>query len=445
MTTEIHERNWTRLKELKAVMPPRVLITTFGSLGDIHPYIALSLGLQQRGFEPIFATSEYYREKITSLGIPFRSIRPDHPGESEAKEWMKRLMDLNRGSEYVVREYIAPVINETYADTLAAAEGVDLLVSHPLTYATPIVAEQKKLPWVSTMLSPIGFFSASDPPVIGPIQFLSPLRVLGPIFWGPLFSLAKWVAKDWVKPVVELRHRLGLPPSKESPLFEGQNSPYLVLSMFSKSLAKPAKDWPQQAQVTGFCFYDMSDRAVISPELSAFLDAGDPPIVFTLGSAAVLDAGSFYEQSAKAAEAMGRRAVLLVGSDAANRPQKVPASIFVADYAPYSKIFPRAAAIVHQGGVGTTSQAMRSGRPMLVMPYAHDQPDNADRVKRLGVARSIPRAKYNAVSAQRELSILLGDSRYSTKAEEVGVAVRAEDGVAAACEAIESTFFAKHR
>src|ERR1019366_7653591 len=106
------------------------------------------------------------------------------------------------------------------------------------------------------------------------------------------------------------------------------------------------------------------------------------------------------------------------------------------DYAPYSELFPRAAAIVHQGGVGTTAQAMRSGRPMLVMPYSHDQPDNAQRLTRLGIARSISRHRYNPARAAAELAHLLNNPAYSQRASEVAQQVRQEDGVRAACDAL---------
>ena len=108
------------------------------------------------------------------------------------------------------------------------------------------------------------------------------------------------------------------------------------------------------------------------------------------------------------------------------------------DYAPYSELFPRAAAIVHQGGVGTTAQAMRSGRPMLVMPYSHDQPDNAERLKRLGIARSISRHRYNPARAAAELGHLLDNPAYSQRASEVGDQMRQEDGVRVACDALEA-------
>ena len=141
-------------------------------------------------------------------------------------------------------------------------------------------------------------------------------------------------------------------------------SPELVLATFSSVMAAPQPDWPPQTVQTGFPFYEgESGNAGLDPALSAFLDAGDPPLVFTLGSSAVMDAGGFYAESAEAARHLGRRALLLVGRDPRNRPAKLPAGVVAFEYAPYSQVFPRAAAIIHQGGIGTTAQALRAGRP----------------------------------------------------------------------------------
>jgi UDP:flavonoid glycosyltransferase YjiC (YdhE family) len=155
-------------------------------------------------------------------------------------------------------------------------------------------------------------------------------------------------------------------------------------------LAKPQPDWAANTVITGFTFYDGSqDRTELTQELKQFLDAGEPPIVFTLGSAAVLDPGNFYQESIQAAKQLNRRAVLLIGKN--TPPKNLSEDILAVNYAPYSQIFPHACAIVHQGGIGTTAQALRAGRPTLVMPYSHDQPDNAARVNRLGTSRTIPR------------------------------------------------------
>jgi rhamnosyltransferase subunit B len=149
-------------------------------------------------------------------------------------------------------------------------------------------------------------------------------------------------------------------------------------------------------------------------------------------------AGDFYEQSAAAAEILNRRAVLLIGSDPHNKPRRrLSEKICVAAYAPYSKIFPRAAAIIHQGGVGTTAQALKAGRPMLVMPYSHDQPDNARRVRHLGVAKVIQRKAYTAELAAARIQRLLETKSYARRAIEVARVVASENGIKAACDALE--------
>src|SRR6516162_5176684 len=415
----------------------RIVLTTFGSLGDLHPYIAVALGLQARGHEAVIATSGYYRQKIEALGLGFRAVRPDHPDPEADPELMRRIMDRRTGSAFVIRDLMMSVLWESYEDTLAAAAGADLLVSHMLTFTTRLVAEKRGIPGHPPFLQPLGLFSVYDPPVVPQAPFLAKLRFLGPVFHRLLFRCARRSVRSWSEPWHRLRAEVGLPATSESPLFEGQYSPLLVLAMFSKLLADKQPDWPQQAVITGFPFYDRDGEGGMPPELVRFLDAGPPPLVFTLGSSAVLDAGPFYEHSVAAAKRLGRRAVLLVGKNPRNQPASLPDGVVAFAYAPYSELFPRAAAIVHQGGIGTTAQAMRSGHPMLVMPYAHDQPDNAGRVTRLGIARTIARHRYTPARAAAELRHLLDNPAYSQRASTVGEKVRQEDGVRAACEALE--------
>jgi UDP:flavonoid glycosyltransferase YjiC (YdhE family) len=415
----------------------RIVLTTFGSLGDLHPYLAVALGLQARGHDAVVATSGYYREKVEGLRLGFRAVRPDRPDLDADPTLMRRVMDRRQGSDYVVRGLMMPALRESYEDTLAAADGADLLVSHMLTFTARLVAERRGIPWASTMLQPLGFFSAYDPPVLPPAAFLSKFRFLGPAFHRALFWCVRRRVRSWVEPWYRLRAEIGLPPTPDNPLFHGQHAPALVLALFSKVLADKQPDWPPQTVLTGFPFFDQGGEAGMPAELARFLDAGPPPIVFTLGSSAVLDAGAFYDDSATAARLLGRRAVLLVGSDPRNRPAALPDGVAAFEYAPYAELFPRAAAVVHSGGIGTTAEAMRAGRPMLVIPYAHDQPDNAARVTRLGIAATIPRDRYTPARAAAALRRLLDDPTCGKRAAEAGAAIRGEDGVRAACDALE--------
>src|SRR5437763_84453 len=181
----------------------RIVLTTFGSLGDLHPYIAVALGLQARGHEAIIATFPQYQQKIESCGIGFHAVRPDGVDlETDPNgEAMRRSMDQRKGSEYVIREFMMPVLHESYEDTLAAAEGADLLVSHFLTFTTRLAAEKKGIPWAASFLQPLGFFSGYDPPVLPQIPFLSKLRFLGPAFHRALFGLGKWSCCSWCEPL----------------------------------------------------------------------------------------------------------------------------------------------------------------------------------------------------------------------------------------------------
>jgi UDP:flavonoid glycosyltransferase YjiC (YdhE family) len=145
--------------------------------------------------------------------------------------------------------------------------------------------------------------------------------------------------------------------------------------------------------------------------------------------------GRFYEESITAAKLLNRRAVLLI--DRNTPPNNLSEDIIAVSYAPYSQIFGRACAIVHQGGIGTTAQALCAGRPTLVMPYSHDQPDNAARVERLGTSRMILRKEYSAVRVAKKLRQLLGNPNYAVKAAKIASIIQAENGVKVACDAIE--------
>jgi UDP:flavonoid glycosyltransferase YjiC (YdhE family) len=413
----------------------RIVITTIGSLGDLHPYIAVARGLQARGHESILATSECYRQKIEALGIGFRPVRPDSAWISDP-ETMQRYMHLRLGLVRLARELALPALRDSYADTLAAVEGADLLVSQ-YSLAARLVAEKTGIAWASTIHMPLFFFSAHDLPVIPALPVATQkLRGLGPLFWGPVLQLAKRATRFVARPWYDLRSELGLPPTTEANPLGDSHSPRLVLALFSKLLADSQPDWPPQTVITGFPFYDEEGGAGLPPAVSHFLDDGPPPIVFTLGSAVATNAGRFFEYSAAAAKILGRRAILIL-KDPRNRLSSLPEGVAAFDYAPFSALFPRAAAIVHHGGVGTTGLAMRAGRPSLVMPCAWDQPDNAERVVRLGIARRISIRRYTPVRVAAELRQLLDNPEYAQRAQRVGGQIQEEDGVRAACDAIE--------
>ena len=424
---------------------PRFLLTTFGSLGDLHPYIAVGIGLRARGHEVTIATSAAYRAKVEGEGLYFHEVRPDISVLVQSPDEVARAFHPRTGSEYVIRKMVMPYLEQSYEDLKGIARDADLIVGHPIAFATPIVAEQLGKPWISVVLQPSMMHSAIDPPCVSGHPYLEWFRGFGPGFWRQFWRLSKRVIRGWGKPINQMRRRLGM-PEVPNPVLDDMFSPYGTQAWFSKVLAQPRADWPAKTSVTGFAFYDKSEPGVeLSAELGRFLDAGPPPVVFTLGSSAVFDAGKFYTESAKALRLLGRRGVLLIGKDSRNTPTNpLPESVMTAEYAPYSELFPRAAAIVHQGGAGTTAQALRAGVPMCVVPFSHDQPENARCCARLGVARIVTRGSYRGTRVAGELERLLTDGSYSKAAREAAMEMSKEDGVSAACEGLERavSFFA---
>jgi len=419
----------------------RVVLSTWGSFGDLHPYMALGLELQRRGHDARIATLASYRQHVEGAGLGFHPVGPDiSPDDPKARDIVRALLDPKIGPEYLFEEVLGPYLRQGYEELFAAVRadgGADLLVTHQIPNTGPIVAEVTGIRWVSGILVPMSFLSAYDPPTPPQAPGLRRLAALHPVLGRALNSLGRRMTHSWAAPIYKLRKDLGLPRGG-SPVFEGQHSPTLVLALVSRVFAQKQCDYPPQAVITGFAFYDAADQRPPSPELLRFLDSGEPPILFTLGSAAVWVADDFYQRSIDAARAVGRRALLLVGEDDGKlRAQGLPDTIGVFAYAPHGYVMPRASVIVHQGGVGTTAQALRAGRPMLVVPFGQDQPDNARRCVELGVGRTIARKHYKSAAVAAELSRLMSDSSYASRAADASAIVTSERGVVTACDAIE--------
>jgi UDP:flavonoid glycosyltransferase YjiC (YdhE family) len=420
----------------------RVILSNIGTFGDVNPLIAIALELKRRGHVPVLAVPAVFAGKIRPLGIEFHAVRPDIDPSNTAL--VEMIYDVRKGTERGLREFLFPALRATYEDLLNAAtmpERADLLLLGELNYAGPLVADVTGIKWASYVLAPMSFFSGFDPPVLPMYPDLARADRTVPGLGRAIKGLARFVSRNWSQPIYDLRRELGLGRGS-NPLFDGKHSPGLVLALFSRLLGKEQKDWPAHTRITGFCYYDADAGNLALPaHLEEFLGAGPPPVVFTLGSAAVLAAGKFYEYSAKAAVRLGVRAVLLIGSDERNRPaEALPESICMAQYAPFSALFKRAAMVVHQGGVGTTAQCLRAGKPMLIMPYSHDQPDNGRRMRRLGVARVMQRGSYTPLRVARVLQSMLEDPALARRAAEVAGQLAHEDGIGTACDALEALF-----
>lgn len=422
--------------------PARILLVTFGSLGDLFPYLALAGGLRRRGHEAVIATTRWHRERVESMGFPFYAIRPEMEMEedsAEGAELMRKIMDGRRGPTFIIRKIMMPGLREQFADVDAVMGSLrpDVVVSHPIAYAAPLAAERRRLPWVGTALQPMVILSRYDLPIPPGASWAGGLRRLGPGVGRVVTGAVRAISSGWFAELETLRRELELPP-RGHPQFDAQFSPDLNLGLFSGALCPPQPDWPGNLVLTGFPWEEAGEETALPEEVERFLSGGEPPVVFTLGSSAVRVGGDFYLESAAACRTLGRRALMLTGRPGWNRLPRPDPDILVADYLPHSLVFDRAAAIVHQGGIGTTAQALRAGKPMLVVPFSHDQEDNGRRVERLGAGRVLPREAYRASRVARDLRWLLESPAIARRAGEVGIRVRSERGVERACEALLS-------
>lgn len=418
----------------------RIVLATAGSLGDLHPFIALGKALQARGFRAAIASSEEYRAKVEAEGLVFHAVGPSL-ARLTADLGMS-LADITRAVtrsdrflfERIMLPYLAPGAREL----IAAADGCVAIAGSTFAAGAAMAAEHLNVPFVPVALQPTVVMSAFDPPFMPSAPWLAPTRG-GPklLLNRATLALGRATTAHWKRPINVVRQSLGLGPTDLNPVFDGVRAGQLSLGLYSPLLSPRQPDAPAQFRVAGYAAYD-SDAggpSALPPALTAFLDQGSAPIVFTLGSAAVNIPGDFYVQSLAAARRLGRRAVLLVGPDGDLSVADGP-DVAAASYAPFSLLFPRADAIVHQGGVGTTQQALRAGRPQLVVPHLGDQYDNGARVQRLGCGTTISRSGYRPDRIVPALEGLLTGPATAARAVAVGEDARMEDGAARGAELI---------
>lgn len=420
---------------------PRILLATLGSLGDLHPYIAVGKALLARGQHVRLATSIDYRTRVEAAGLEYAPLAPSLAELGDRERIAQRFFDPLRGPRRLIDEMVMAPLRRAYGDMRAAAEGVALAVCHPITPTLPLIAETRGLPWLSSVLAPYSLFSTTDPSVIPSLEWLHRLAHCGAWPYTLMLDFVRANMRRWERPLHTLRAELGLKFAKGSLLMDGQFSPRGTLALFDPVLVVPQPDWPARTTVCGAALHDAADpedaitaSGAVLEALEQFLAAGPPPVVFALGSSAVWLARYYWQHAIAACQTLGIRGLLLTGMPL---EQRLPASVAAFNYLPYSSVFPRAAAIVHQAGIGTLSYALRSGRPQLLTPAGFDQPDNAARAARLGVGRVLPfRRAQSATRLARELRALLGNPVHAKVAAEIANKLRGVDGAAAAAQHI---------
>jgi rhamnosyltransferase subunit B len=414
----------------------RILLASWGSSGDLIPFLSLGAALRARGHGVTLVGNPEWEARAAAAGLRFVAAYREM-AVSPLEAHPEIVGDHNFGLtsfRLLLENAIVPILGETMAALEREAVGHDLLVAHHFVFPAALVHEKTGIPWATVALAPGVTPSAEDLPAGSLFQAGSgPLaRLLQRLVWKMgTHALARIVDP----PLNRLRAAHGLPPFRDH-MFAARSA-RLVLHLYSRHFAPPPRDWDGRHAVTGFCF----DDAPVPPlpeAVERFLAAGPPPRLFTLGTTVVAHPRDFYRAAAASVAGGAERAILLVGREG-NVPADVSPNVLAVDYLPHRAILPRCAAAAHQCGVGTLAEVLRAGIPAVACPFAFDQPNNAARLARLGVAR-IARPSRRTAAGFRAAFAALEQGKAPRLARELAERINAEDGPARACAEIERRF-----
>jgi UDP:flavonoid glycosyltransferase YjiC (YdhE family) len=376
------------------------ILASMGSDGDVYPFVALASTLRARGHRVTLAANEQYEAFARRQGFAFRALVSD-------EEWKQLLTTPDVWhpvkSAFVGARWVLPLLERQY-NLLSelARDGEAVLVAYPPVFAARLVQEKLSRPMASIVLMPWMVLSALAPPALA----------------GP-FNLPRWTPRpvvnlDWRlleavsdvllgRPLNRVRRSLDLPPVRRVPRW--LLSPQLAIGLFPAWYAPPQTDWPPQLRLAGFPMFDGRSEDSLPRDVAEFCDGGPPPVAFTFGSG-MMHAARTFRAGVEACEMLGARGIFLTKFPE-QLPAPLPPSVHASRYAPFSQLFPRCAGVVHHGGVGTTSHALRAAIPQLILPMAWDQPDNAARVKRLGVGDRIHSSTSGAQIARALARVMM--------------------------------------
>lgn len=409
----------------------RFLLTPVGSSGDTHPFIGIGRALRARGHEVILFGAEPQRAVVEKSGlvfVPTITTEQYHAATMNPDLWHPR-----RGLATVLK-LTGPSMESSLASLAAHyVPGRSMLVGHPLGFHTRIFEDQTGAPAATIHLAPSSIRSSYQIPALPPGVDISWLPLwLKHAFWALIDRVA--IDPLIVPDVNSLRAKLGLPPVRR--IFRDWiNSPRLVIGLFPDWFGPRQPDWPASFRHASFPLWDDAEDASVDAELAAFLDQGSPPVIASPGTAN-RHATTFFAAIQAALTRLGRRGLFLTGYPE-QLPPDLPGTTLVRRYAPFSTVLPRAAAFVHHGGIGTLAQGLAAGKPQLIMPMAFDQPDNALRAARLGVARWLSPGKFTAERVTSALAALMEDSAVATAAAASRDRLRTLNGIETACDLLE--------
>lgn len=415
----------------------RIVLTTFGSSGDINPFIAMALELRTRGHEVVFAIERFFQPLVESLGFAVRPLT----GSAETallgheRRLYGKLTPIS-SVRAIVNHAILPPLRAKVEELRDICAESDVLVSAAVQLAASFAADLTGIPWASVVLTPVTLPSVhTEPqPLLAPVP---PALQL----WANRVSWAFGKAamrQVFDAPVNRVRAEFGLPPRRDL-AFTGNLSRTLTALAVSPAFAPPQPDWPPYVRETGFCYWDRPTGWEPSPELTAFLSAPGPVVAASSGSMGpVVREGfrAFFATSIASIRRAGARA-LVIGAAEGTLPDPLSEGVLALDFAPFSWLYPRVAAVIHHGGIGTTAQALRAGTPALVVPWGADQYYAGAQVQRVGTGRWLQRQFYTVERGARALQALLTDPGYRARAQAIAARIARENGPATFADALE--------
>jgi rhamnosyltransferase subunit B len=415
----------------------RFLVFPFGSSGDVFPFVGIAAALRERGHDVTCFANDHFQHVVERAEVPYAVWGKgddyvhlmDHPD----------LWHPLRGVGLIFREGIARAIREQYdlirdeqTRSRRIGEEPPVVIHNSLGVGALVARERLGVPAITLQLQPSTLWSEYESPKLAKVS-------CGPRTPRWLKRFQYWLGvRCFVDPaacpvVNGFRSELGLPPIRM--ITRWWNSPDGVVCLFPKWYGPPQPDWPRPLAVSEFPLWDTGNTVQLDTEIEQFIDRFGPPLVFTPGSGNK-QARQFFEAAAAACQQL-KRPGLLLSPYREQIPASLPASVRQFDFVPLSRLLPRSAAVIHHGGIGTCSQGLHAGVPQLLMPMAFDQPDNAARVKRLGVGDWLTPSRFTGPAVGRSLDRLL--TSVSVKAACANVRQRF-DGVepfTEACEAVE--------
>jgi rhamnosyltransferase subunit B len=410
----------------------RVIVVALGSAGDVHPNVGLSLALKRRGHDVLLVAATVFESLAHRVGLDFRGLGTEKDYHDSVHD--PNLWHPNRALSVVAKRLIIPSTREVYEIIQKERQAGEIVVAASgLNFGARLAQERLQVPLATVHLQPSILRSVHEPPVV---TFPDLLGIL-PRFLRPYFYRAAdrfFIDPLLAGPLNEFRRELGLAPVRR--LFDRwMHSTQCVIGLFPEWFAASQPDWPPHTHLTGFPLYDESGAREVPAELSDFLTAGPAPVVFAAGSANA-QAREFFQTCVDVCRRTGWRGILL-SQFPDQIPAPLPEGVRHFSYVPFSQVLPRAAAFVHHGGIGTTAQAFAAGVPQLVRPLAHDQPDNATRVRRLGTGEFLRPSQYTTGRVIECLGRLMQSVNVRENCQRLKSDLSASHALERTCELIE--------